>query len=206
MFCLGLRRVRRPAKLTPAAEILAPREAVEEVVILNDIFLQHFALLSRQWYCLTLIISSDRYHRHGIWLANRLEMMPIWWVSFEKTVNIFEWISGWLNPADVASKKDSPLPDAFVLTLATAELQIDLDGCQFSDRYKPYDWTLPQKKGDMWIVWASSCWPGYVRKYILFSVNAVSYILDCRWHFLIFFNRDCELNLEHVINQGSNLL
>lgn len=50
--------------------------------------------------------------------------------NFETVVDVFAWLSGSLNPADVGTILDSPLTAVLLLSLATRILQIDFSGCK----------------------------------------------------------------------------
>lgn len=45
---------------------------------------------------------------------------------YETTVDMFGWIKGFCNPADVGTKLNSPLVDTYALTAATEILQFDI--------------------------------------------------------------------------------
>lgn len=57
---------------------------------------------------------------------------------FETLINVFAWIAGSKNPADIGTKRDSSLTEARILILATGVLQIDLKECEMSHRDKSY--------------------------------------------------------------------
>ena len=66
---------------------------------------------------------------------------------FETVIDIFVWIEGSLNIADVGTKQGSSLTDSLVLTLATGNLQTDLSNCELSRRENSYGYLLYTKWG-----------------------------------------------------------
>lgn len=58
--------------------------------------------------------------------------------NFGTTVDVFAWISGKLNPADVGTKLDSHSIKVLGLFRATGILQIDFCGCELSQLGKSH--------------------------------------------------------------------
>lgn len=69
-------------------------------------------------------------------VCNGVNMMRF---NFEKFTDVLAWIAGSFNSADEGTKKDSPLTDLLLLTLATGIMQVDFTKCQFSHRDKSHD-------------------------------------------------------------------
>ena len=132
-------RSRRPAKSTPAAEILAASEAVEETVILKDVMT---SVLGKPVKSMVFFDSKDLFgslsskrNPTDKSVRNDVNLMRFY---FETSIDVFGWIAGSVNPADVGTKKDSPLTELLVLTLATGIIHIDFVNCEFSHRDKSY--------------------------------------------------------------------
>lgn len=103
-------RSRRPAKYTPSAEILAESEAVDEIVKLkNDLS----KLVDVKILTMVIVDAKDLYYS----LSSKTNTVGksfrpdihVMRFNFETVVDVFSWISGSLNPADVGTKLDSPL-------------------------------------------------------------------------------------------------
>lgn len=129
----------RPAKSTPAAEILAASEAVDELVLIKRILTSIWAI---EINSMMIVDSKDLYHalsskRNTVDKSVRPDVNSMRFY-FETAIDVFAWIPGSLNLADVGTKLDSPLTETLVLTLATGILQVDLSHCELSHRDKSY--------------------------------------------------------------------
>lgn len=130
---------RRPAKSAPAAEILAASEAVDELVVLKKVL---YGIFGYDIATMVIVDSKDLFHalsskRNTTDKSVRADVNSMRFY-FETSIDIFAWIPGALNPADVGTKLDSPLTEALILTLVTGIFQIDLTSCEISYRDKSY--------------------------------------------------------------------
>lgn len=118
---------RRPVKSTPAAEILAASEALDELVCLHSVIVRILGVPVNLWQ---LVDSKDLYtslstQRQSIDKSVRNDVNCIRF-TYETVLDVFAWIRGNVNIADVGTKKNSALTDALSVILATGKFDIDI--------------------------------------------------------------------------------
>lgn len=128
-------RSRRPVRSTPAAEILAAGEALDEIVSLKNAL---SAMLGIKVQLAVLVDSKDLYRslssqRHLTDKSVRADVNSICFYH-ETTVDLFGWIRGSCNPADVGTKLNSPLVETFALTAATGIIHFDLQSKEIAPK------------------------------------------------------------------------
>lgn len=127
---------RRPVHSTPAAEILAASEAIDELMMLKNAL---DAIFEVRVHTYVLIDSKDLYstlstQKNSVDRSVRAAVNCIRF-TYETELDVLGWISGQVNIADVGTKENSPLTDALVLMLATGRITVDLS----SQETKSYD-------------------------------------------------------------------
>lgn len=118
---------RRPVKSTAAAEILAAGEAIDEIVVLRPAIESLYQVKVRT---AVLADSKDLYgplssQRHPRDKSVRGDVNAIRYY-YETAIELFSWIRGSCNPADVGTKLNCPLTDTFALSAATGLLHFNL--------------------------------------------------------------------------------
>lgn len=102
VFCWYSHRSRRPAKLPPAAEILAASEAVDKRVMLEKM-LSMFREVDVQ--SLVIVYSNNMYHslspkRNTVEKSVPQDVNSIS-LFFESVIDVFAWVVSRYNPTDV---------------------------------------------------------------------------------------------------------
>lgn len=122
---------RRPCKSTPAAEILAASEAIDELVAIHAVLVRLLGVPIRLW---ELVDSKDLYHslstqRQSVDRSVRNDVNCIRF-TFETVLDVFAWIKGAVNMADVGTKRNSALTDAVNVIFATGRFDLDLSSIE----------------------------------------------------------------------------
>lgn len=119
---------KRPVRSIGAAEILAAGESIDEGKMLAATL---GAVFNSSIPFEIILDSSDLFtslstQRQSIDKSTRADVNVIRHDLERRNVSKFTWISGKANLADVGTKSDSPVADAFRLTLADGRLAVDL--------------------------------------------------------------------------------
>lgn len=113
-------RSRRSAKSTPAAEILAANEAIDKVVLFKQVLI---VLCQDKAQSMVIFDSNELFHallpeRNMI---NKFVRSDVNSMHFylETVIDVYAWIAGASNPADVGTKLSSVPIEALILTPVT---------------------------------------------------------------------------------------
>lgn len=118
---------RRPVHSTPAAEVLAASEALDDLLPLHAALQQIFNVKISLCELVDskVLYNSLSTQRGSVDKSIRGEVNSIRFI-YETALDIMGWIKGSCNPADIGTKPNSPLIEAVILMLATGKITVDL--------------------------------------------------------------------------------
>lgn len=124
---------RRPVKSIGAAEIMAVGEAIDDGKVLKSAL---STILGFKLQLTVITDSKDLYtslstQRNSVDKSIRADVNVIRFEYETHAVDTVAWIPGRTNPADVGTKRDSPLCDALSLMLFTGKLSLDFNQAEF---------------------------------------------------------------------------
>ena len=126
---------KRPVRSTPAAEILAAGEGVDEGKVISCALTE---IISIQINTNLIVDSKDLYtsmstQRNSIDRSIRGDVSTIRFECLTGNINRISWIPGKINLADPLTKKDSALTDTLQLCLHTGKINVCLNEMETKD-------------------------------------------------------------------------
>ena len=118
-------------KSTPAAQVLAASEALDELLLIHEAL---ESVLETKIKVSELVDAKDLYNtfstqRNSTDKSIRGDVNCIRFI-FETSLDLMGWIRGTVNRADVGTKPNSTLTETVVLILATGKFNIDLSSLE----------------------------------------------------------------------------